>query len=326
MMPLSLNITRMPIMRAMHKIAIGGIALITCNAIIEAKAQAARSQTPAYQSYGDIIAKAPADAWRTPDPNNIIYMDLPSGRVVIELAPQLATETIANIRTLIREKYFDGLAVVRSQDNYVAQWGEPVDTAPPKPMGSARTTLRPEWTRTLSPTEWKAFPFTKLPDRDGYAPEVGFSNGFHGGRNPKTRTVWLSHCYGAVGVGRGGAPESGNGASLYAVTGHAPRHLDRNITVVGRVLQGMPLLSTLPRGTKPLGFYTTPAETTPIKSFRLAADVPEAERVKLEVLRTDTPTFTKAVEALRNRGGDWFKVPAGHVELCNVPVAVREVK
>lgn len=276
-----------------------------------------------YQSYAEILAAAPASAWRTPDPQNVIYLEIPAGRVVIELAPHLAPNHVANIRTLVRENYFDGLAIVRSQDNYVVQWGEPVDTVPPKAMKTAKKNLPPEFERLLSPAEFGAFAFDRLPDVDGYAPQAGFASGFAAGRDPKRQAVWLAHCYGTIGVGRGGEATSGSGASLYAVTGHAPRHLDRNITVVGRVLQGMPLLSVMPRGTRALGFYEKASEFAPIKSIRIAADVPLMERTELEVIRTDTPTFTRAVDALRNRGGDWFKVPAGHVELCNVPLAVR---
>jgi peptidylprolyl isomerase len=48
-----------------------------------------------------------------------------------------------------------------------------------------------------------------------------------------------------------------------------------------------------------------------------------SQRTELEVLRTDTPTFTAYVEARRNRREEWFKVPAGHVDVCNVPIVVR---
>jgi peptidylprolyl isomerase len=296
------------------------LVLTTTNA-----ATAAQPPAKKYQSYTEILAAAAPSDWRTPDPENIVYMELASGRVVFELAPIVAPNHVANIRTLIRENYFDGLPIMRAQDNYVVQWGNP-DGQPPRPKKTAKSNLQPEFLRKLSSKEFSTFPFDRLPDRDGYAPQVGFASGFHAGRDPKTSTVWLAHCYGALGVGRDNALDSAAGEELYVVTGHAPRHLDKNITLVGRVLQGMPLLSSLPRGTGPLGFYEKPSEYTPIKSIRLAADVPPAERINLEVIRTDTPTFKRAVEALRNRGGDWYKVPAGHVELCNVPIAVRTVK
>jgi peptidylprolyl isomerase len=165
--------------------------------------------------------------------------------------------------------------------------------------------------------------FTLLPDVDGYAPQVGHSNGFPSARNSKTGQAWLAHCYGMVGVGRDNDADSGGGSSLYVVIGHAPRHLDRNITVVGRVLSGMALLSTLPRGPAPMGFYDQPEMNVPIRSMRLAADVPEAERSKLEVMRTDSAAYQAVVEAQRNRGGPWTKVAAGHIELCNAPIPVR---
>jgi peptidylprolyl isomerase len=126
-----------------------------------------------------------------------------------------------------------------------------------------------------------------------------------------------------VGAGRDTAVETGSGAELYVVIGHAPRQLDRNIALVGRVLQGMELLSTLPRGAGPLGLYEDPGQHVPIRRLRIAADVPAAERQPIEVLRTDTATFTDLVEARRNRRDEWYKRPAGHIDLCNVPIPVR---
>lgn len=262
-----------------------------------------------------IAASTPAD-WRSLDPADTVYLTLDSGRVVIELAPAFAPEHATNIRTLVRGGYFDGLAVIRSQDNFVVQWGDPDGK---RPLGVARTTLPPEFTVPIA----AATPFTVLPDVDGYAPQVGFVDGFPVARDPATGQAWLAHCYAMIGAGRGNEPDSGNGAELYVVTGHAPRQLDRNIALVGRVVQGMELLSTLPRGTGPLGFYEQPSQYVPIRSARLAADLPPAERLQLEVMRTDTATFAALVESRRNRSDDWYRVPAGHIDLCNVPIPVR---
>jgi len=216
----------------------------------------------------------------------------------------------------VREGYFDGISIIRSQDNFVVQWGDPDGK---RALGKASATLPPEFTVPWTPV----LPFTRLPDVDGYAPEVGFSGGFPAGGDPVTKQAWLAHCYGMVGAGRGNEQDSGNGAELYVVIGNAPRQLDRNIALVGRVVQGMELLSTLPRGTGPLGFYGKPEQYVPIRSMRFAADVPPAERARLEVMRTDTATFSELVESRRNRRDDWYKVPAGHIELCNVPIPVR---
>ena len=265
-----------------------------------------------------LAASTPAD-WRPLDPQNTLYLQLPTGRVVIELAPVFAPEHVANLRTLARQKYFDGLSIIRSQDNFVVQWGDPEGR---RSLGDARPTLPPEFTIPLRAD----LPFTHLPDPDGYAPQVGFSLGFPAARDPAAGQAWLAHCYGMVGAGRGNEPESGNGSELYVVTGHAPRQLDRNIALVGRVVQGMELLSTLPRGTGPLGFYEQTSQHVPITSVRVAADVSEGERARVELLRTDSATFAALVEARRNRRDDWYKVPAGYIDLCNVPLPVRASK
>ena len=291
-------------------------------------ATAAESAVPAKPlTMSDVLAASKPQDWHALDPQNTLYLELATGRVVIELAPLFAPKHAANIKALVRETYFDGLAFLRSQDNYVVQWGDPhadaraEDKDHPRSVGNAQRTLKAEFTIPLS----KDLPFTRLPDVDGYAPEVGFSGDFWAARDPKKNDAWLAHCYGALGVGRDLDADSGGGTELYVVIGNAPRHLDRNITLAGRVVQGMDLLSVLPRGTGPLGFYEKPEQRVPIKSIRIAADLPAAERTNLEVLRTDTPTFAALVESRRNRHDDWFKVPAGYVELCNVPIPVRAV-
>lgn len=295
------------------------LALALCACIFAGSAAAADS--PAPLTMQQVLEAAKASDWRLPDPENTLYMDMPGGRVIIELAPDFAPLHAANIKTLVRAHYFDGLAILRVQDNYVTQWGDPDSGTAGKAreLGKASRTLAPEFERGID----KAPAFTRLPDGDVYAPQVGFSNGFPVARDPKAGKTWLAHCYGMVGAGRDNGVETGNGSELYVVIGQAPRHLDRNIALVGRVVQGMELLSALPRGSGAMGFYDKPAQRLPIKSVRLAADVPAAERSSIELLRTDTPTFTALVESRRNRSDDWYKVPAGKISLCNVPLPVR---
>ncbi|MET3132727.1 cyclophilin family peptidyl-prolyl cis-trans isomerase [Oxalobacteraceae bacterium GrIS 1.11] len=279
---------------------------------------AADATPPAKASVNDVIHASKPSDWRPLDPDQTLYMEIPGGRVVIEMAPAFSPKHVENIKALVREHYFDGLAIMRSQDNFVVQWGDP-NEAHPKPMKAARK-LAPEFTVPLKNDRM----FTRLPDRDGYAPQVGHSNGFPSARDPKSGSAWLAHCYGMVGVGRDNDSDSGNGTELYVVSGHAPRHLDRNLAVVGRVVQGMPLLSSLARGGGPMGFYDKPEQNVPIASIRLAAEVPDAERSRLEVMRTDSASYQAVVEAQRNRGGPWTKVAAGYIELCNAPIPVRE--
>ena len=289
-------------------------------------AQAAGPAAPAKpRSMQEILdASTPAD-WRRPAPEDTLYMDLADGhRVVIELAPALAPQHVANVRTFAREGYWNGLSIVRSQDNFVVQWGDPEEDAKKrKPIGSAKAKLPAEFTSrgAALATGW-----TRLPDVDGWAPEVGFAAGMPVGRDPKAGTYWMAHCYGAVGAGRNEAADSSDATELYVVTGQSPRQLDRNMSMVGRVVQGMEWLSTIPRGTGPLGFFEKPEQRVAIRSIRLASNVPAAERTEVELLRTDSPLFAELVEARRNRRDAFYKVQAGHIDLCNVPLPVRDVK
>jgi len=262
----------------------------------------------------DLLAASPAADWRAPNPEDTLYLELPRGRVVIELATRVAPQHVANVKGMARAHYFDGLAIIRVQDNYVVQWDDP-DHHRPVPAA-----VRPSVEFTA---DARAAPrFEPLPDRDPYAAEVGFLDGFPAARDPRTHTLWLAHCYGMVGAGRDNPPES-DATEMYAVIGHAPRQLDRNVSLFGRVLKGMELLSSLPRGSGEMGFYVASEHPVPIESVRIAADLPAAERTPIEVLRTESATFRSVLEQRRERHESWFKFNPGHIDLCNVPLPVR---
>lgn len=288
-------------------------------------APAGEAEAPALRTSAEVLEAADASDWRPLDPERTLYLELPGGRVVIELAPAFAPAHVENVVKLAREGYFDGLAVLRSQDNYVVQWGDPeAGEEGAREIRTAKEALPAELDRPFRENRSDDLPFTPLPDGDVYAPEVGFSLGFPVARDPAANRTWLAHCYAMVGAGRDEAAGSGSGAELYVVIGHAPRHLDGNVTLLGRVVRGMEILSTLPRGTGALGFYEDPAEHVPVFSVRVAADLPEAERSPLELLRTDTATFEAWIDSRRHRRESWFLDPVGKVGLCNVPLPVRE--
>jgi peptidylprolyl isomerase len=307
-------------------IALGIIAITGCQhtaskASDTAKASAAVSAKG--KTMSEILQLSKPEEWRTLDPKQLLVMDLPAGRVVIELAEQFAPMHSKNLRLLANEAYFDGLAIVRSQDNFVVQWGDPnADKSElRKAITSAERTLKAEFTVPYQANT----AFTRLPDADGYAAEVGFSNGFAVGRDPSSKTMWAAHCYGVVGAGRDTDVDSGGGTELYVVSGHAPRQLDRNITVVGRVVAGMEFLSTVVRGPAPMGFYEDAKLRTTITSLRLASSLPTDQQPQLQQLKTDSQSFIDVIEARRNRRDDWYKVPAGCIDLCNVPLPVRKL-
>lgn len=265
-----------------------------------------------------VIAAAPARDWVAFDQADLLYMTLANGdRIVIALAPAFAPHMVANVKRLTAARWFDGVSINRVQDNYVTQWG---DATEKKPLPTGITaTLAPEWERTDN-----GLTFTPVPGADGYSPAAAYADAaWPVARDPGRGRAWLAHCYGMVGVGRDNAPDSGNGAELYAVIGANPRGLDRNVVLVGRVVEGIERLSALPRGTLPLGFYATSAERVAIRTVRLGTDLPPAEQLHLETLRAGTPTFAALVEARANRREPFFVTPTGHVDLCNVRPPVR---
>ncbi len=293
-------------------------ALLAC-LLASALPGAVRAATP-YRSQQQILDASPSSDWRTLDPTRTLYLQLPAGRVVIELAPQFAPEHVANILTFAHEHFWDGTSIYRTQDNFVLQFGDAdgEDPAKAKSLGTAKTHLPAEFHRSASGLDFK-----KIPDRDGWAREVGFVDGFPAARDGADGKAWLAHCYGTLGAGRNNADDSSIGAELYVTIGQSPRQLDDNITVVGRVVKGMELLSATPRGPEPMGFYEDPKLRTPIISIRLASELPAAERTPLQLLRTDSQTFRDVAESKRNRVDDFYKRPAGHIDLCNVPLPVR---
>ncbi|TDP12079.1 peptidylprolyl isomerase [Roseateles asaccharophilus] len=296
-----------------------GAALLSLGATVQAQAPAAK---PA-RSAADILAQSPASDWRSPDPRDTLLMELQTargpGQVLIELAPRFAPRHVANIRSLARAGYYDGLAVVRVQDNFVTQWGDPDADKPDKarPLGEAQARLPAEFS-----IAYKDLPISRLPDVDGWAPVSGFVDGFPVAAQPEADKAWLTHCYGMVGAGRGNAPDSSTGSSLYTVIGHAPRGLDLNITLVGRVIKGMELLASLPRGGGAMGFYVQAEQRSPIQRVRLLADMPDAERPRLQLLRTDSKTWLELLDARRHRSG-WFVHSPAHIEVCSAGVPSR---
>ena len=295
----------------------------------------------AVPSPGQIAQAAPAEEWVRIADDDLMVMSIERKdaqpprreRVVVQLMPApVAADWVANIRRLAKARWWDGTSVNRVQDNYVAQWGDATEKKP-LPPGLTPTTERGydmAWSALLAaghqPREAGG---TGTRPSDIYAADIDWYRGFpiasDGKRLPADRRAWPVHCYGSVGVGRNLSPDAGSGAELYAVIGHAPRHLDRNIAVVGRVIDGMEHLSSLPRGTGDLGFYEKPSERVKIVSVRMANDLPAAERPHFAYLSSGGTAWPRYVAARRNRELPFFTRPAGAADICNIPVPTKEI-
>jgi peptidylprolyl isomerase len=264
----------------------------------------------------EVVNAAPSAAWRTIPAEDLLVMTLDGGgRVVIQLAPAFAPVHVANIRKFAAANYWQGAAVYRVQDNYVAQWG--INEA--KRALSAGAVAHPpaEYTRSA-----RGLVVTPLGSPDPYARSVGFSRGWPVALY-RDGSASLTHCYGTVGVGRDLHPDTGTGGELYAAIGHAPRQLDRNIAIVGRVVSGIEQLSALPRGSEAMGFYKEGFVAKAITGITLASAMPAAQRPSFQYLDTASASFARYLQVRKNRNDDFYRVAAGGADLCNVPVPVR---
>jgi cyclophilin family peptidyl-prolyl cis-trans isomerase len=298
--------------------------ILAASAAIFVALPVAAQDKPKFPAPGEIIAAAKAEEWVAIAPSDLLVMDLAPDakgqprRVVIQLIPAPFSQGwVGNIRTLAAAKFWDGTSVNRVQDNYVVQWGD----------ASEKKAL-PNGLAVVPESEYRIANSRQLPVRvvlkrgaakDVYSnaalPLLGWPLALGNGG------MWPTHCYGMVGVGRNLSPDTGTGAELYTVIGHAPRHLDRNIALVGRVIEGIEHLSSLPRGTGALGFYEKEEERVPIQSVRIgdaASDVPA-----FEYLSTESASFAAYADARANRRDPFFNVPAGGADICNIPVPFR---
>ena len=288
--------------------------------LVSAAAMAQAPASPKYATPTGLVAESKPGEWQAIPADDLMVIDLKNGqRVVVQLAPLFAPVHVANIRALAKSGYWQGAAIYRVQDNYVAQWGNN-DSGKPLPAGVVKTPPA-EYHRNL-----RGLGITPLGSPDAYAPKVGYTAGWPVAYDPKAGTANLPHCYGSVGVGRDLSPDTGMGGELYAAIGHGPRSLDRVIAVVGRVVSGIEAMSSLPRGTEALGFYKERTSDVPIADVRLASMLPEAERPRFEYLRETSASFARWLEVKKNRRDEFYIRPAGGVDLCNALVPVRPAK
>jgi peptidylprolyl isomerase len=293
------------------------------SAAMSAAFPVAAQEAKTYPAPSEIVASAKAGEWVAIAPSDLMVMDLAPDskgkprRVVIQLIPAPFSQGwVSNIRKLAAARFWDGASINRVQDNYVAQWG---DATEKKALPEGLATVGPK--NYITPN-WpgKVWSFAGADGgRDAYAAAHGFYVGWP--LAASSEGLWPIHCYGMVGVGRNLSPDTGSGDELYTVIGHAPRHLDRNIALVGRVIEGIKHMSSLPRGTGALGFYEKEEERVPILSVRLGSETKDVPA--LEYLSTESDSFAAYADARANRRDPFFNVPAGGADICNIPVPVR---
>jgi len=255
--------------------------------------------------------------WREVDPHNLVFMELPEGEAVIELNPVFAPKTVERFRELVKQGFYRALSFYRVIDGFVAQAGDESDLDENSPWPGLPAEFEREFDDEL---HW-----TSVQKGDLFAPETGFIDGFAAAREGKS--VWLTHCPGVIAMARGDAPNSGS-TDFYIVIGQAPRYLDRNLTIFGRVIDGLDVVQKVRRGSvEDNGVIENDLARSRIRSVKLGSDLGEGEGAFYYVMDTNSEGFRKLLEGRRNRDQKFFvHRPPKVLDVCQVPVAARREK
>jgi peptidylprolyl isomerase len=255
--------------------------------------------------------------WRQLDPANTVHMEIGEGSVVIELNPLFAPTTVAQFKRLVREDFYRGLSFYRVIDGFVAQGGDESDIDVPNSQPKLEAEFEIEWSDEL---EW-----VTVQRDDLYADETGFIDGFAAATDRSS--AWLTHCPGVVAMARNNEPDTGS-TDFYIVIGQAPRYLDRNLTIFGRVVAGMDAAQRIRRGpVERNGVIDGETDRSRIRKMTLGSDLPDNEKVEVFVMDTASAGFAEYLEARRNRTDAFFHhKPPRVLDVCQVPIGVRMEK
>lgn len=257
-------------------------------------------------------AEAVLEDWRDIPAEEMMMITFQDGRqVYIRLATRFAPGHVANLRKFAEARWWDGASVYRVQENWVTQWGDATEQKPLPPT----ILVRP-------PAEFEIGPFPvaqRMSKADAYSTASGVTaDGWPIATDGKA--AWLTHCYGMVGVARDQLPDTGTGAELFTPIGQSARRLDRNYTVVGRIVEGMHYMSAFQRSSAPMGVYADPRQRTPIASVRLLSQLPEEDRPSFQYRAADNARYAAMIAARETPPPPTI---ATGVSVCDLPVGVR---
>ncbi len=279
---------------------------------------------------GPVIVFAQDDlVWNPLDPDDTVYLQLQEGTVVIELNPTFAPKTVKQFKVLLEDQFYRGLSFYRVIDGFVAQAGDESDIDGSRDSPTLKAEFEIQW--PMKPKDkkeakqWFPLPWTLVQKEDLFAPYTGFINGFAAGRdNNKGGKAWLTHCPGTVAMARDTDADSSS-TDFYIVIGQAPRYLDRNLTVFGRVVWGMDVVQRIKRGaTKENGYIQGDMQRTWIKRMQLASSLDTNEQLNIYTADTNSKGFKAMLKERRNRGSKFFRQqPPRVLDICQVPVPAR---
>jgi len=254
---------------------------------------------------------------------------LQEGTVVILLNPDFAPKTVKRFKELLEEQFYRGMSFYRVIDGFVAQGGDESDIDGNDTSETLKAEFEIHW--PLKPKDkeeaedWLPMSWTPVQKDDMFAPYTGFIDGFPAARDEKKGgKAWLTHCPGTIAMARNDGPNTGR-TDFYIVIGQAPRYLDRNLTVFGRVVWGMDVVQRIKRGpTLKNGIIEGDLDRTWIKRMRLASSLEENEQLDIWMADTNSKGFKNTLKERRNRSNKFFyHKPPKVLDICQVPVPVR---
>lgn len=259
---------------------------------------------------------APEITWREVDPENLVIMEMQEGRVMIELNPLFAPETVEQFRRLVDARFYDGLGFYRVIDGFVAQGGDGSDLGERSEIPLIDAEFEINWNADLS--------FTRVQENDLFAAETGLIDGFAVARDLTEQKTWLTHCPGIVAMARNDSPDSSR-TDFYIVIGQAPRYLDRNMNIFGRVVYGMDIVQRIRRGkASDNGIIEDETASSRIRTMKMGSAVAKEDRMDVFVMDTNSKGFASMLKDRRKRGQKFFyKKPPRVLDVCQVPVAGR---
>jgi peptidylprolyl isomerase len=269
------------------------------------------------KSSAEILSEAPADHWRTLDQENLLYIRVATGTAIVALSESLAQRHVEQVKKLARQGFYDDLSFYRVIDGFVAQGGDPFEE---RDIGDAAKTLTAEFEQPHANSRDDAVRYALSPFDDGYADGVGFVHGLPIGLDQDTQTIWHLHCTGAFAFGR--ENDRHTASTEFYITLQPQRYLDRNLTVVGRVVVGMEHIQRLRRNTPPEEKGDDIGDR--IISMRIGSDLPRGEQKRLQILKSKSASFKAFLTARANRPEAFFYYRPNYIDICQLPTPVRE--
>ena len=264
------------------------------------------------------VAGQAQDAWRATPAENLLVLDTTKGRVLVEMAPHVAPAHVERLRTLAGQGFYDGQAFHRVIRDFMAQTGDPSGT------GAGGSDL-PNLPGEFRYRRGRDIPFIQVTGSDAGARVSGIL-GLHGNLPVVTQpdaqmmltadfkvdaSAWF--CPGVAGMARTEDPNSAN-SQFYLMTGTGP-NLNGQYTVWGRVVDGLDVVERLKAGPMEAN-GAVGADPDRVVRARVATDLPEAERPRVEVMDVRSPAFQAVIEEARAARGSRFSI-------CDIQVPTR---